>query len=112
MLRSLRVARVKMAGISFVLTAVAVGLVLRDTLLASQPPNRQGRTTAPAAAERLHSNLVGLSDEPLPKHARARLGNLRFHTGGDVGTALYTPDGKSLVTLGLGLDIEGRRPNR
>jgi WD40 repeat protein len=112
MLRSLRVARVKMAGISFVLTAVAVGLVLRDTLLASQPPNRQGRTTAPAAAERLHSNLVGLSDEPLPKHARARLGNLRFHTGGDVGTALYTPDGKSLVTLGFGLDIEGRRPNR
>jgi WD40 repeat protein len=108
MLRNLRIARVKMAGISFVLTVVGAGLVLRGTLLASQPPNRQGPSTAPAAAERPHPNLVGLSDEPFPKHARARLGNLRFHSGGHVGTTLYTPDGKSLVTL----DIEGRRPNR
>ncbi len=40
--------------------------------------------------------------DPLPKFAQSRLGTARFHAGGSVGLAIYTPDGKSLVTLGNG----------
>ena len=43
---------------------------------------------------------VDLLGDPLPKYARSRLGTARFHAGGSVGLAIFTPDGKSLVTLG------------
>ncbi len=53
-------------------------------LFASQPPD-----PAPAATQ----------DDALPKHARLRLGSDRFHHGSSVDQAIYTPDGKSLVTI-------------
>jgi WD40 repeat protein len=100
-----------MARVSVILTAVGLGLVLRGSLM-SQPPSPQGPPTVRVAEERLHSHLADVGDEPLPKDAHARLGSLWFHSGGDVGSILYTADSQSLVTLGLGQGAVGRRRNR
>src|SRR5207248_1144964 len=40
--------------------------------------------------------------DPLPDGAIARIGTLRFVDGGQFGGLLYTPDGKMLITSGLG----------
>jgi WD40 repeat protein len=110
-LRSLPFARNTMARVSVILTAVGLGLILSGGLM-SQARNRPEPPTAPVTAERLRSSLADVGDEPLPKGARVRLGSLRFHSGGDVGTILYTADGQSLITLGLGQGAGGRRLNR
>ena len=43
--------------------------------------------------------LLDRRSEPLPEHARARLGIVPFHEGSPVKQVLYTPDAKSLVTV-------------
>lgn len=64
------------------LTAAFLGLA-GASLFASQPP----RPPDPAPAD------------ALPKHARVRLGSDQFHHGSAVRKAIYTADGRSLVTL-------------
>jgi WD40 repeat protein len=96
MLKSLRMARVKMAAaaLSLILMTAGLGSVLRDALAAPQRPN-----PAPVAAARPPSTPVDRFGDPLPKYARARMGTVRFNEGTFVRQALYTPDGKSLVTV-------------
>jgi WD40 repeat protein len=53
----------------------------------------------PDAADREQPGAVDRFGDPLPEHARARLGTVRFHAGDLVNQVIYTPDGKSLVSL-------------
>lgn len=97
MLRSLLVARVKMAaaGLSLILMTAGLGSVLRDALAAPQEPN-----PAPVAVARPPSTPVDRFGDPLPRYARARMETVRFNEGAFiVKQALYTPDGRSLVTV-------------
>ncbi len=90
-------ARVKMAAaaLSFILMTAGLGFVVRHALAAPQRPN-----PAPVAAARPPSTPVDRFGDPLPKYARARMGTVRFNEGTFcVRQALYTPDGKSLVTV-------------
>jgi WD40 repeat protein len=96
MLKSLFMARVKMAAaaLSLILMIAGLGSILRDALAAPQRPN-----PAPVAAAGPPSPPVDCFGDPLPKYARARMGTVRFNEGAFVRQALYTPDGKSLVTV-------------
>ena len=97
-LRSLLLARWKTtaAGLSAVLMAAGLGLVLRGAL-GSQPRRRPDPAPAAVAPARPPSTPVDL----LPAHARARLGILGFHHGSVVNQAVYTRDGQSLVTIDI-----------
>ncbi|MGO9469696.1 MAG: hypothetical protein ACLQVF_36800 [Isosphaeraceae bacterium] len=58
----------------------------------------------PAVTGRAQTGPGDRGADSLPKFARARLGDLRFYHGEWVRRAVYTPDGRSLVTL----DQQGR----
>ncbi|HEV3311244.1 MAG TPA: hypothetical protein VG815_12075, partial [Chloroflexota bacterium] len=92
----LLMSRVKMAAaaLSLILMTAGLGPVLRDALAAPQRPN-----PGQVAAARPPSTPVDRFADPLPKYARARMGTVRFNEGVFVRQALYTPDGKSLVTV-------------
>jgi WD40 repeat protein len=66
------------------------GLLLISSSIAAPGQDVAGRTW-PAAVDRF--------GDPLPQHARARLGSSRFHHGAPLHQAFYTPDGKSLVAI-------------
>ena len=94
--RGLLAARVRMAAAALVLLAMAAGLTVA-LIAATGLPRRPSPGSGPAhvAAPRPQP----ASDDPLPAHARARLGTIRFHGGDSIGQVQYTPDGKFLVTL-------------
>ncbi len=100
MLRALVLARVKMAAaaLGVVLMAAGVGFVLRGAF-ASQPPPRPEPAPAGIAADRPQPTPVDRFGDPLPKHARARMGTIRFHDGSSVSQVLYNPSGVSLVSV-------------
>ena len=58
----------------------------------------------PAAEESLPkpppSEGKDIHGDPLPRHARARLGTVRFHHGVPLTDLSFTPDGKSLISTG------------
>ncbi len=92
-------ARVKMAAaaLPLILMTAGLGFVLRDVLAA--PPQRPN--PAPVAVAQPPSTPVDRFGDPLPKYARAHMGTVRFNEGTFVvRQALYTPDGRSLVTVG------------
>jgi len=60
---------------------------------AAESPRPPGLPAPPAA-------LGDLQGDPLPKHARARLGSVRFRQGDAVASVRYLPDGKTLVSVG------------
>jgi RNA polymerase sigma factor (sigma-70 family) len=99
MLRSLFMARLRMT-LAAVLTVVLLGagarLVVRGALAVK--PQATALSSSPVAVGQVQPMPVDLLGDPLPKHARARLGNIRFHHADSVGKALYTRDGKSLVS--------------
>ena len=99
-LRSLLVARLTICIVvlAIVLTATGVGLFLRAAP-PGQPRRPPDSAAAPVASARNQTALLDRRSEPLPAHARARLGIVPFHEGSPVKQALYTPDAKSLVTV-------------
>ena len=99
-LRSLLVARLtaSIAVLAIVLTTTGLGMFLR-----AGPPGQPRRppdsTAAPAASPRNQSAVLDHRSDPLPQHARARLGIVPFHEGSPVKQVLYAPDAKSLITV-------------
>ena len=100
MLRGLLMARLKMtaAALSIALMTIGFGLGL-GVAPVWQPPRPPDPTSAPVAPTPTPSTRVDRHGDPLPKFARARMGTNRFHDGSLVNQVLYTPDGKSLVTV-------------
>jgi RNA polymerase sigma factor (sigma-70 family) len=101
MLKGLLLTRLKLTVCVTLIPVILTGLALRGAP-APQVPVRSDLPPAP--------NTVGVpqspatpnnrSAEPLPEHARVRLGSSRFNHGDAIQQAIYTPDGKSLVALG------------
>jgi WD40 repeat protein len=102
MLRSLLLARLTttIAVLSIVLITTGVGLALRGAP-PGQPPRTPDSAAEGVASAQNRSALLDLRGDPLPEHARARLGAIPFHEGSPVKQVLYTPDSKSLVTVDL-----------
>ncbi len=101
--------RIQIAGalLSIALLATVAGLAAQAKFTARQGQGQEpssGPRPPPVAANPPQRNPLDRLDEPLPKYARTRLGNLRFHHGESVGKALYSPDGSSLVS------VNGRSP--
>jgi RNA polymerase sigma factor (sigma-70 family) len=97
MLRSLLAARLKVAVgtiSAMALLAAGVGFAMQAARTGQQP----GPGPAAVAAARPQPVADDRPGEPLPRFARARLGDLRFFHGDWVQDVSYTPDGKSLVT--------------
>jgi WD40 repeat protein len=86
--------------LSIALLGTSAGTVVRKAL-AVQPLRKTNSATLQANAQQAQPRNAGRSiTDPLPKYARARLGNTRFHNGDSVNQVLYTPDGKSMVAVG------------
>jgi WD40 repeat protein len=89
------------AGLCVLLLAVGTGVVPRGApAAASQQPSDRAAAAAAVAPDRSRLNADHLPNDSLPKYARALLGTTRFHSGSSVRIVHYTPDGKSLVSLG------------
>jgi WD40 repeat protein len=91
-------ARWPMGAAAFALVATVAGIAfgLRGE---TGSPQRPSRNPVPIRVAALAQAPAGERlDDPLPAHARARLGTIRFHGGDSVGQVFYTPDGRSLVT--------------
>ena len=90
-------ARLRIATAALGLAAMAAGLAfaLRGTAAAPSPRQPTERPSAPAAAIEPRP-----SGDPLPDHARARLGIAGFRHGDLANQVLYTRDGQTLITLG------------
>ncbi len=102
MLRSLFMARAKMAAaaLGFVLMAAGLGLALRD-VLATSTPQRTDLVPSRAATDQPQPPPIDRPEDLLPKHARRRLGSAGFHHGSTVNEVLYTRDGRFLVTADI-----------
>ncbi len=100
MLRGLLLARLPIAGavLSIALITAGFGLAL-SSAPAPQTGPRPIPAPAPVSTVPPRSSAVDLFGDPLPKYARARLGGTRFHHGGSLHQALFTPDGTSLVAV-------------
>ena len=85
---------------------VAVGTVaaMAMAMLAAGIRLTDSHAGPPAVAGRARTGPDDRGADSLPKFARARLGDLRFYHGEWVRRTVYTPDGRSLVTL----DQQGR----
>jgi RNA polymerase sigma factor (sigma-70 family) len=98
MLRDLFMARLKVAigGLSAMTLLVAsIGFAVQG----ARRGKKLGPEPVPVAVIRPRPDSADRPGDPLPRFARARLGDLRFHHGDWVKEAVYTPDGQSLVTL-------------
>jgi RNA polymerase sigma factor (sigma-70 family) len=63
-------------------------------------PGPRPANNGPAALPAPPAALRDLQGDPLPEHARARLGSVRFRQGDAVASVRYLPDGKTLVSVG------------
>jgi hypothetical protein len=102
-LRSLIVARLNISATAVLAIAVVgtgAGMVWH-VALAVQSTEGVNSAAPQAGTEQSQPSTAGrFTVDPLPKYARARLGNTRFHNGDSVGRVLYSPDGKSLIAVG------------
>ncbi len=100
MLRGLLMARFKLTAdmLTIVLMTAGFGLALRGAP-ASQARRRPEPATARVATDRARSTRLDRHGDPLPEHARARLGTIPFRDGTLVNQVFYTSDAKSLVTV-------------
>jgi RNA polymerase sigma factor (sigma-70 family) len=100
LLRSLVMTRLELAAtaVATVLMVAGLGLVLCGAPTSPRQPRLES-VSAPAAASGPRSNPGEPAGDPLPEHARARLGGTRFHHGDGIGRVIYAPDGHSLVAI-------------
>ena len=100
MLRGLLLARLGMtAGVLVMaLMTAGFGLALRGAP-ASQVRQRSETTPRSETTARNVSKPIDRRAEPLPEHARLRIGGTGFNHGILIRQVLYTPDGKSLVAI-------------
>ncbi len=91
--------RIAMAALGLVVIAGGLAFVLRGApvSLSSEP---RPFATVPIEAKEQPSPAVDRPGDPLPTHARARLGTSAFRHGDLANQALYSRDGKTLITLG------------
>jgi WD40 repeat protein len=104
MARGLLMAQLRMtvAMLSIVLLTAGFGLALALAVReppALQPRPRQDPASAPIATASSRSTPNDRHGDSLPKYAKARMGTIRLHSGSLVNQVVYTPDGKSLVTV-------------
>ncbi len=94
--RSMFAARITMVGaaLCLVVMAAGLGLALRGKL-GSESPQRFD----PALAASAQSRPLDRHIDPLPMHARTRLGTSRFHAGSSINRAIQTHDGKAIVAI-------------
>ncbi len=93
MLRGLFLARLKAAAgviAAMALLAAGVGFAAQG----SRPGQQPGPGPASVAEDRPRPGPVDPPADTLPRYARARLGDLRFHHDGWVRQAVFTPDGR------------------
>jgi RNA polymerase sigma factor (sigma-70 family) len=109
LLRGMHMSKWKIAAMLFFavgMLAAGVGVIHRSPTDDSQPPGA-GIAAAAAPHEDAPSppaNPLARTDvygDPLPKHAIARFGTVRFQTFSDWSPVVYAPDGKSIATNGL-----------
>jgi RNA polymerase sigma factor (sigma-70 family) len=74
----------------------ALGIGLAQPPAGERPTSEPKRQTAPAAV-RAGTDLHG---DPLPPHALARLGTVRFRHGARVSKLALAPDGRTLASIG------------
>ncbi len=100
MLRALLMARLKMAAavLSIALMTAGFGLALRGAP-ASQARQRSETTPGADTTARIFSKPIDRRADPLPEHARLRIGGTRFNHGNLIRQVLYTPGGKSMVAI-------------
>ena len=100
MLRGLLLARLGMtAGVlAIALMTAGFGLALRGAP-ASQARQRSETTPRADTTARIVSKPIDRRADPLPEHARLRIGGTRFNHGNSIRQVLYTPDGKSMVAI-------------
>jgi RNA polymerase sigma factor (sigma-70 family) len=100
MLRGLFMARLGMTAAIFAMVLMMAGFGLAIGNMPRWQPSL-GPHRPPASVATVQTALPAFDSvgDPLPKYALARMGTTRFHGGSLVNQVLYTPDGKSLVTV-------------
>jgi RNA polymerase sigma factor (sigma-70 family) len=91
-------ARWRMVAAAFVLVALVTGIAFVPQGSPGSPRQPSRNSVPTRVATLAQTPPEARPDDPLPAHARARLGTIRFHGGDSVGQIFFTPDGKSLVT--------------
>ncbi|MBY0526924.1 MAG: WD40 repeat domain-containing protein, partial [Gemmataceae bacterium] len=76
---------------------IAATIVLAGALMVIGTDVPRAAEVKEPAAEKARTDAHG---DPLPKHARLRLGTVRFRQGGTIDTVLFLPDGKTIITDG------------
>jgi RNA polymerase sigma factor (sigma-70 family) len=101
-LKSLLAARSRMAAAALALIATAAGFafVLRGAPRSPSQPRPPDLSSALSvvAPARPKPPPVDQFGDPLPEHARARMGTIRFNAGAGPAQVFFAPDGKSLYT--------------
>ncbi len=100
MLTGLLLARLRVTAgvIAIALMMAGFGLALSGAP-ASQDRQRSQTTPRADSTARIVSKPIDRRADPLPEHARLRIGSIGFNHGISIGRALYTPDGKSMVAI-------------
>jgi RNA polymerase sigma factor (sigma-70 family) len=108
-LQGLIAARLRRAAAAALgLVTLAAGLVFAFRAAPASPSSpspspSQPKSSAPSpvVAGGPQPRPVDHLGDPLPAHARARLGTSAFHGGGSVNNPVFTRDGKTLITSGM-----------
>jgi RNA polymerase sigma factor (sigma-70 family) len=86
--------------LALTLAVVAGAGVLAYQTLSAGPAPAEAQAAPAVPVEK--PSLLDVFGDPLPPGALARLGTARFRLGGPCESVTFTPDGKALVTAGLG----------
>src|SRR5262249_29248180 len=101
-LRTMFLVKVKILLVLLLVAGLALGSAglfahqILDAKRATEPQPGSERAATPAAENKPQAAVDRFGD-PLPERAVARLGTIRFRTGGLVHSCAYSPDGKTLA---------------
>jgi RNA polymerase sigma factor (sigma-70 family) len=97
-LEGLRASRLRLATAALCLVATAAGLVLAIRGATGSPSADPPTTPARLGSAPPRPAPVDRFGDPLPEHARSRMGTLRFNDGEGMAHAAFSGDGKTLFT--------------